>query len=126
MIDLIQEDASSDAYYIQDENSEIVGEVIMQIDNGYVALSHIDIYRSGRGHGYGMQVVEYLLDTFGPVVGESLRTSAGFWRKCISTFGGFETKEERRFGNTAFAFYVGQDPIDRSTFSHMLQLCAEY
>ena len=117
-----------DRYYVEDDG-QVVGEVIMQIDKPYIALSHIDIYKEFRGSGYGKKIVKLILDMSGikGIVGESLKTSTKFWNNCIQTFGGYTTKEGRLFGNTAFAFVVGTDEkIDPETFHKLLTMCAKY
>lgn len=129
----LQLSEDKDRYYVLDNYSDakdgIVGEVIMQYYQGYIALSHIDIYKEFRGLGYGKQIIKFLFSRTHPegIVGESLKTSTKFWQNCINTFGGYSTKEGRMFGNTAFAFVIGTDKeLDPALLQKLLQLCAKY
>ena len=118
----------ADRYYVEIDGHD-VGEVIMQISRPYIALSHIDIYKEFRGLGYGKKIVKEILDRFRvrAIVGESLKTSSKFWNNCVETFGGYTTKEGRLFGNTVFAFVVGDDQrVDPDTLKELLTMCAKY
>jgi len=117
-----------DRYYVT-IGDKVSGEVFMQQYGNYVALSHIDIYKEYRGYGYGKLIVGAILDMprVDAIVGESLKTSTKFWNSCISTYGGYTTKQGRLFANTAFAFVVGTDEeLDTDLFNKLLQMSAEH
>lgn len=77
-------------YYIMNDNVS-VGEIIYKpYHKDYILVGHLDIYPAFRGLGFGYATVEYLLNRYPnrSLIGETLKTSRGFWRKCIERYNG--------------------------------------
>lgn len=76
-------------HYIYDGNKKI-GEIEYKKVNKKLIICFLGIYLEYRNMGYGRKVIKHILDTHKVecIIGETLETSRGFWRKMIIEFDG--------------------------------------
>ena len=79
----------SHRYTIFISNKE-VGSIEFIRKNKMIIILYLHIYTPYRHNHYGFQVVEYLLSHYNPkcIIGETLKSSRGFWNKCIHKYNG--------------------------------------
>lgn len=67
-----------------------VGELTYTVSGRFVILGYLYICPAHRKKQFGYKTVEYLLKRYPTksIVGETLSTSKGFWRKCIKKYNG--------------------------------------
>jgi hypothetical protein len=73
------------------ENNSVVGEIAYKpYRKNYVLLGYLHIFPEFQGKHFGQAAVDLLLKKFPnrSIVGETLKTSRGFWRKCIERYNG--------------------------------------
>ena len=78
-------------HYFIVENNISVGEIVYKpYHKNYLLVGHIYIYPDYQGNHFGQTAVELLLKKFPnrSIVGETLKTSRGFWHKCIQQHNG--------------------------------------
>lgn len=78
-------------HYFIVENGINVGDIVYkQYHKNFVLIGYLNIYPEYQGNGYGQAAVELLIKKFPnrSLVGETLKTSRGFWRKCTERYNG--------------------------------------
>lgn len=72
------------------ERKNQIGEITYMICGKYVILGHLDIFSEYRKQHFGYKAIEFLMKKYPTksIVGETLSTSTGFWKKCIKKYNG--------------------------------------
>ena len=66
-------------YYVFIEDGIILGSANLISSLNYVYVLNLE--SSERGKGYGRRMVEYLLEQYGTIEGQSTKEALGFWSK---------------------------------------------
>ena len=98
-------------YNIYDERK--IGFVTFQIQHKVLMLKYLYISPEYRNQRYGEKVIDYLLSkaNVNCIVGETLKSSRGFWRKEIKRLNGVRVNTTY-CDNTTSAFIIPKMKID--------------
>ena len=98
-------------YNIYDERK--IGFVTFQIQHKILMLKYLYVSPEYRNQRYGEKVIDYLLSkaNVNCIVGETLKSSRGFWRKEIKRLNGVRVNTTY-CDNTTSAFIIPKTKID--------------
>ena len=111
----------SHRYIIFISNKEI-GHIEFIRKNKMMIILYLYIYTPYRHNHYGFQVVEYLISHYKPkcIIGETLKSSRGFWNKCIHKYGG-QRKNVSYSDDCTSSFVIPKYNITRSNVYDLLE-----
>ena len=90
-----------------------IGAITFQIKHRILMLKYLEISPEYRNQKYGEKVIDYLLskNNVDCIIGETLKSSRGFWRKEIKRLGG--TRVNTTYcDNTTSTFIIPKMKID--------------
>lgn len=90
-----------------------IGAITFQIKHRILLLKYLEISPEYRNQKYGEKVVDYLLskNNVDCIIGETLKSSRGFWRKEIKRLGGVRVNTTY-CDNTTSTFIIPKMKID--------------
>lgn len=90
-----------------------IGAITFQIKHRILLLKYLEISPEYRNQKYGEKVIDYLLskDNVDCIIGETLKSSRGFWRKEIKRLGGVRVNTTY-CDNTTSTFIIPKMKID--------------
>lgn len=90
-----------------------IGAITFQIKHRILLLKYLEISPEYRNQKYGEKVIDYLLskNNVDCIIGETLKSSRGFWRKEIKRLGGVRVNETY-CDNTTSTFIIPKMKID--------------
>lgn len=90
-----------------------IGAITFQIKHRILLLKYLEISPEYRNQKYGEKVIDYLLskNNVDCIIGETLKSSRGFWRKEIKRLDGVRVNETY-CNNTTSTFIIPKMKID--------------
>lgn len=90
-----------------------IGAITFQIKHRILLLKYLEISPEYRNQKYGEKVIDYLLskNNVDCIIGETLKSSRGFWRKEIKRLDGVRVNETY-CDNTTSTFIIPKMKID--------------
>ena len=94
-------------------DSKKIGTITFQIKHRILLLKYLEIIPEYRNQKYGERVIDYLLskNNVDSIVGETLKSSRGFWHKEIKRLNGARVNTTY-CDNTTSAFIIPKMKID--------------